>query len=83
MNIVVLVGRLAQDPVLKTTNNGHNVCTFSVAVDRRFKSPGQPDVDFFNVVAWNRQAEVICQYLTKGRQIALSGRLQALHVTEN
>lgn len=76
MNKVILVGRLAQDPDLRTTTTGKSVCSFSVAVDRRFKQEGQPTADFFNIVAWGRQAEVIHQYLTKGRQIALSGRLQ-------
>ena len=49
----------------------------SLAVDRRYKQEGQPEADFFNIVAWGRQAEVICQYLGKGRQIALTGRLQS------
>ncbi len=76
MNVVVLVGRLARDPELRTTNSGKSVCTFSVAVNRQFKQEGQPDADFFNVTAWGRQAEVISQYLRKGREIALRGRLQ-------
>lgn len=76
MNLVVLVGRLAQDPEMRVTKNGHNVCNFGVAVDRRAGADGQREADFFNVVAWNRQAELICQYLTKGRQIAIQGRLQ-------
>lgn len=76
MNVVVLVGRFTQDPVLKTTQTGTSVTTFSIAVDRRFKSQNQPDVDFINCTAWGRTAEVICQYLSKGRQIALQGRLQ-------
>ncbi|WP_195540366.1 single-stranded DNA-binding protein [Eubacterium maltosivorans] len=77
MNKVILVGRLARDPELRTTNTGKSVATFSLAVDRRFKQEGQPTADFFNIVAWGRQAEVICQYLGKGRQIALTGRLQS------
>ncbi|MDO4287649.1 MAG: single-stranded DNA-binding protein [Eubacterium sp.] len=76
MNKVILVGRLTKDPDLRTTTTGKSVASFSVAVDRRFKQDGQPTADFINVVAWGRQAEVISQYLGKGRQIALSGRLQ-------
>lgn len=76
MNVVILVGRLTRDPELRTTQGGKSVAKFSVAVDRRYKTPGQPEADFFNVTAWGRQAEVICQYLKKGRQIALQGRLQ-------
>lgn len=77
MNKVIIVGRLAKNPELRTTQTGKSVATFSVAADRRFKQEGQPTADFFNVVAWGRQAEVICQYLGKGNQIALSGRLQS------
>ena len=75
MNKVILVGRLTKDPELRTTNNGKSVCRFTVAVDRKVKQEGQPSADFIPVVAWNRQAEVISQYLVKGRQIALNGRL--------
>ena len=77
MNKVILVGRLARDPELRTTGSGKSVATFSLAVDRRYKAEGQPTADFFNSVAWGKQAETICQYLGKGRQIALTGRLQS------
>lgn len=77
MNKVILVGRFTRDPDLRTTTTGKSVATFSLAIDRRYKQEGQPTADFFNIVAWGRQAEVICQYLGKGRQIALSGHLQA------
>ena len=76
MNKVILVGRLAKDPELRTTTNGTSVCSFPIAVDRRFKRDGQPTADFFNITAWGKQGEVISQYLSKGRQIALSGRIQ-------
>jgi len=77
MNKVILVGRFARDPELRSTNTGKSVATFSLAVDRRFKQEGQPEADFHNIVAWGKQAETICQYLGKGRQIALTGRLQS------
>lgn len=77
MNKVVLVGRLARDPELRTTTTGKSVSSFSIAVDRRYKQEGQPTADFFNVVAWGRQAEIINQYLGKGREIAINGRLQS------
>lgn len=79
MNRVVLVGRLTRDPELKSTQSGISVCTFGIAVDRRAKrdkNTAQQTADFFNVTAWRRQAELISQYFTKGRQIALDGRLQ-------
>ncbi|MEA5004708.1 MAG: single-stranded DNA-binding protein [Christensenella sp.] len=77
MNKVQLVGRLAKDPELRTTGTGKSVCSFPIAVDRRYKQEGQPTADFFTVTAWGRQAEVIEQYLAKGRQIAIAGRLQS------
>lgn len=76
MNKVVIAGRLARDPELRATAMGKSVMTFSVAVDRRFKQEGQPTADFFNVTAWGKQAEVISQYMTKGSQIIIAGRLQ-------
>ena len=76
MNKVTLVGRMAKDPELKQTSTGKAVGSFTVAVDRRFKRDGQPTADFFNVVAWNKPAELISQYLHKGDRIALNGRLQ-------
>lgn len=76
MNRVILVGRLAKDPELKTTTTGKSVCRFTVAVDRRVKADNQPTADFISVVAWNKQAETISSYLSKGRRIALEGRIQ-------
>ena len=84
MNVVMLVGRLTQDPELRTTNTGKSVASFSIAVNKRGQAqPGQPDAEFINIVAWNRQAEVICQYLKKGRQIALRGHLQTRNYVGN
>lgn len=81
MNKVILVGRLARDPELRSTQNGTSVCSFAIAVDRRFKRDGQPTADFFNVTAWGKQGEIISQYFSKGRQIAISGRLQTRNYT--
>lgn len=80
MNRVVLVGRLTRDPNLRSTQTGRSVVNFGIAVDRRVKKDAkqpQQTADFFNVVAWGRQAETIAQYMRKGRQIALEGRLQS------
>jgi len=76
MNKITLVGRLVRDPELRTTNSGTAYAKFTIAVDRRFKQEGQPQADFIPVVAWGKQAEIINQYLVKGRQIAVSGRIQ-------
>lgn len=82
INRVVLVGRLTHDPELKTTNAGKSVCTFSVAVQKRNKpQDGSPDADFFRVTAWEKTADFIVNYLTKGRLIAVDGRLQSRKFT--
>lgn len=78
MNKVVLIGRLTKDPELKfTPGNGTAVATFSLAVDRRFTSKdGQREADFINVVAWGKTAELVANYMGKGRLLGVSGRIQ-------
>ncbi|WP_026394477.1 single-stranded DNA-binding protein [Acetobacterium malicum] len=77
MNKVNLVGRLTRDPEVKNTTTGKAVATFTLAVDRRFKNKdGQKEADFIPIVVWGKQAEFVGQYLSKGSQIGVSGRLQ-------
>jgi len=81
MNRVVLVGRLTRDPEAKYTPSGIPVTTFTLAVDRRFarrdaENNGQPTADFIPVVTWRGLAEVCANNLTKGKQIAIDGRIQ-------
>ncbi|MBI4857736.1 MAG: single-stranded DNA-binding protein [Acetobacterium woodii] len=77
MNKVILVGRLTRDPEVKNTTTGKAVATFTLAVDRRFKNKdGQKEADFVPIVVWGKQAEFAGQYLAKGSQIGVSGRLQ-------
>ncbi|WP_297567068.1 single-stranded DNA-binding protein [uncultured Faecalibaculum sp.] len=76
VNSVVLIGRLTKDPELRTTGSGTPVVSFTLAVNRRFKSQGQPDADFINCVAWNKTAETMARYLHKGSLIAITGRIQ-------
>jgi len=77
MNVVALIGRVVADPELKYTPSGIAVTTLRLAVDRRFKSEsGEKQADFFDVVAWRQSAEFAANYLTKGRLIAVQGRLQ-------
>lgn len=84
VNSVVLVGRLTRDPELRTTSTGKNVCSFSIAVTKRIKpTDGSPDADFFNIVAWGNQADYVTNYLTKGRLVAVEGRLQSRKYTTN
>lgn len=78
LNVVVLIGRMATDPELKYTPSGIAVTSFRIAVDRRFSSKeGQErETDFIDIVAWRQSAEFAANYLTKGRLIAVQGRLQ-------
>lgn len=83
INRVVLVGRLTRDPELRTTNSGKNVCDFSIAVGKRIKpQDGSPDADFFRVSCWEKTAEYVANYLTKGRLVAVDGRLQSRKYTD-
>lgn len=76
VNRVVLMGRLTAAPELKFTQGGLPVTTFSVAVDRPFKSGERPETDFFQVVAWRKTAEFAAQHFDRGDMIAIDGRLQ-------
>jgi len=78
LNAVTLIGRLTRDPELRVTNqSGVSVASFTVAVDRPYQSPsGQRDTDFIDCVAWRRLAELVAEHLTKGRLVAVHGRLQ-------
>ena len=76
MNNVCLVGRLTRDPELRTTSSGVANCRFSLAVDGRPDSNGNPHTDFINIVVWRNQAENVAKYCKKGSQVAISGRIQ-------
>ena len=77
MNKVILMGRLTRDPDMRQTPNGVAVCSFSIAVNRRFAKEGQQNADFINCTAWRQQAEFICKYFHKGSMIAVVGNLQS------
>lgn len=77
MNKVILIGRLTKDPELKfAAGSGMAVCSFSIAVDRRTSKDGKKEADFINTIAFGKTAETIANYLSKGRMIAISGRIQ-------
>ncbi|HAM29842.1 MAG TPA: single-stranded DNA-binding protein [Erysipelotrichaceae bacterium] len=76
INRVVLIGRLTKDPELRKTQSGTSVVSYTIAVNRRSQTPGQPDADFINCVAWNKTAELMAQYLHKGSLIGVEGRIQ-------
>ena len=78
MNKVILMGRLTRDPELRYTNtNNIAVCSFTLAVDRRFARQGEErQTDFIPIVAWSKLAEFCGKYFLKGRQVAVVGRIQ-------
>ena len=77
LNKIILMGRLTRDPELRRTESGTAVCSFSIAVDRDFKSKnGEKETDFIDIVAWRSTAEFVSKYFTKGRMAVVSGRLQ-------
>ena len=76
MNKVILIGRLVKDPEMRYTQSGKGVCSFTLAVDRRFSKEGQQTADFIPIVAWNKLAEIVGDNLTKGRRISVEGRMQ-------
>lgn len=77
MNKIVLIGRLTKDPELKfTPGSGTAVATLTLAVDRRFKKEGQQEADFIPIVIWGKSAESTANYMSKGRLMGVSGRIQ-------
>ena len=77
MNRVMLIGRLTAKPELRYTNANVPFARFTVAVNRQFNNQdGNREADFINIIAWRKQAEVICNYFDKGNQIAIEGRIQ-------
>ena len=76
MNKVILIGRLVKDPEMRYTQSGKGVCSFTLAVDRRFSKEGQQTADFIPIVAWNKLAEICGNNLVKGRRISVEGRMQ-------
>lgn len=76
MNVVALVGRLTKDPDISYTRDGSSIAKFTAAVDRRFKSDGQPTADFISCVSFGKTAEFVEKWFHKGDPIALSGRIQ-------
>lgn len=77
MNRFFAIGRLTKDPEKRTTQNGTSVCTFTLAVNRRYKNAnGERETDFFPVVCWRQVADLSAQYLSKGKQVAIAGEIQ-------
>ena len=84
-NKVILIGNMTADPELKQTTSGTSVCSFSIAVNRRFAKAdqGQQNVDFINIVTWRQSAEFVSRYFKKGNPILVCGQLQTRTWTDN
>lgn len=77
MNKVILTGRLAGDPETRTTQSGVSVCTFRLAVQRRFaNAQGVREADFLTIVCWRQLADLCAKYLAKGHRAAVEGSIQ-------
>ena len=84
MNKLTIIGNLTRDPELRTTSSGINVCTFTVAVNRRRSgNSNQPEADFFRVSAWRQLGENCQRYLAKGRKVAVVGAVSVQTYTGN
>ena len=85
MNKAILIGRLTRDPELRYTSSNRAVCQFSIAIDRPFtnQSTGQREADFINIVAWDKTAENIGKFMTKGSLVAVEGRIQTRNYDNN
>ena len=79
LNLAIIQGRLGRDPEKKTTATGKTYATFSLACQRDVK--GETDTDWFNIIAWERSADFVCQYFHKGDLALVKGRLQVSKYT--
>lgn len=77
LNKITLIGRLTRDPELRYTTNGKAVARMTIAVDRQYKNKdGKRETDFIPAIAWSKLAEITCEYMKKGKLIAVHGSLQ-------
>ena len=80
MNKIIVIGHLGRDPEMRYTPNGQGVTSFSIASSRRYTTSGgetKEETEWFNVSAWGRLAETCNQFLSKGRQVYVEGRLRS------
>ena len=76
LNTAIIMGRLTADPELRKTTSGLSVTSFTVAVDRNYKSGDERQTDFINVTAWRGTADFVSTYFKKGQMIAVQGSIQ-------
>ena len=83
MNKAILMGRLTRDPEMRTTTGQVPVCTFTLAIDRRYKTAsGEKQADFIPIVAWRQQAEFCAKYFRKGSRMLVVGSIQTRSYTD-
>lgn len=83
LNKVILAGRLTSDVELKQTTTGVSVCSFTLAINRKFSANGQQQTDFIQCQAWRQTAEFISKYFKKGSALCISGSIQVRSWTDN
>lgn len=76
MNLAILTGRLTKEPELRQLQSGTAVCIFTLAVNRRKKVEGQPDADFFTIIAWGKLGELCDKWLVKGQEAKVAGEIR-------
>ena len=76
MNKATIMGRLVRDPELRSTTNNIDYCKYTVAVNRKYIKDGGQTADFINCTSWNKGAEFITKYFSKGDMIAITGRIE-------
>lgn len=82
MNNIILAGRLTAEPILRSTQSGHSVLQFDIAVTKRFKREGGPTADFFRCNAWDKTGDTIYRYLHQGDGIVVRGRIENDNYTD-
>lgn len=82
MNLVIETGRFTKDPETRYTQDGKAITKGSIAVNRRFKQDGQPDADFFDVVAFGKNAEFMEKFFKKGMKAVITGELRNNNYTD-
>ena len=83
MNKAMLIGRITTKPELRTTSSGTPYTRFSIAINRQYANEdGERETDFINILVWRKQAENVCNFLDKGSQVAIEGRIQTGSYTD-
>ena len=83
MNRLTIIGNLTRDPEVRTTTSGVNVCSFTVAVNRRKQEGREPEADFFKVNAWRQLSDICAKYLSKGKKVCVVGPVSVHTFTAN